>query len=37
VLEDLASRQALFRTAYAREHWEPRARENLAAEISALR
>lgn len=37
VLEDLAGRQALFRTAYAREHWEPRARANLAAEIEGLR
>jgi predicted metal-dependent HD superfamily phosphohydrolase len=37
VLEDLASRAALFRTAYAREHWEPRARENLAREIDELR
>jgi len=36
VLEDLASRDALFRTAYAREQWEPRARENLAAEIAEL-
>lgn len=37
VLEDLASRDALFRTAYAREHWEPQARANLAREISELR
>src|SRR4051812_45629532 len=37
VLDELASREALFRTAYAREHWEPQARHNLAAEISALR
>jgi predicted metal-dependent HD superfamily phosphohydrolase len=36
VLEDLASRDALFRTAYAREHWEPLARANLAAEIGTL-
>lgn len=36
VLEDLASREAIFRTAYAREHWEPAARENLAREISGL-
>jgi predicted metal-dependent HD superfamily phosphohydrolase len=36
VLEELASRDALFRTAYAREQWEPRARANLAAEISEL-
>ena len=37
VLEELAAREGLFRTPYGREHWEPRARENLAAEISALR
>jgi len=37
VLEELLGRDALFRTAYAREHWEPRARENLAREISDLR
>ena len=36
LLHDLAARDALFRTAYAREHWEPRARENLRAEIIAL-
>ena len=36
VLEDLASREAIFLTAYAREHWEPAARENLAREISEL-
>ena len=37
VLDDLASRDALFRTAHAREHWEPQARENLAREIAELR
>lgn len=37
VLEDLASREALFRTAYAREHWEQPARANLAREITELR
>ncbi len=37
VLEDLAGRDRLFRTAHAREHWEPLARENLAAEITRLR
>jgi predicted metal-dependent HD superfamily phosphohydrolase len=37
VLEDLAGRDALFRTAHARERWEPLARENLAREISELR
>ena len=36
VLEELASRPALFRTAHARERWEPRARANLAAEIADL-
>ncbi|HET6166514.1 MAG TPA: hypothetical protein VFE07_06765 [Marmoricola sp.] len=36
VLEDLAGRDVLFRTAYAREHWEPRARENLTREIREL-
>jgi predicted metal-dependent HD superfamily phosphohydrolase len=36
VLEELASREALFRTAYAREHWEPQARKNLAREIAEL-
>jgi predicted metal-dependent HD superfamily phosphohydrolase len=36
VLGDLASRDALFRTAYAREHWEPPARANLAREIEEL-
>jgi predicted metal-dependent HD superfamily phosphohydrolase len=36
VLEELLGRDALFRTAYAREHWEPRARFNLAREIAAL-
>jgi len=37
VLEDLAARHPLFRTSYAREHWEPRARANLAQEIAELR
>jgi predicted metal-dependent HD superfamily phosphohydrolase len=36
VLEELAGREALFRTPYAREHWEPRARANLAREIADL-
>jgi predicted metal-dependent HD superfamily phosphohydrolase len=36
VLEDLAGRDALFRTTYAREHWEDAARANLAAEIATL-
>ena len=36
VLRDLASRARLFHTAYAREHWEPLARANLARELEAL-
>lgn len=36
VLEDLVGREHLFRTAYAREHWEAAARENLLAEIDDL-
>jgi predicted metal-dependent HD superfamily phosphohydrolase len=36
VLTDLAGREALFHTAYARAHWEAPARENLAREISEL-
>jgi predicted metal-dependent HD superfamily phosphohydrolase len=36
VLRDLAGRDALFRTAHARAHWEPAARANLAAELDAL-
>ena len=36
VLRDLAGRDRLFRTAYARTHWEPAARANLAAELDAL-
>jgi predicted metal-dependent HD superfamily phosphohydrolase len=34
VLRDLAGRDRLFHTAYAREHWEPPARLNLAAELA---
>jgi predicted metal-dependent HD superfamily phosphohydrolase len=37
VLEELAGRDHLFRTAYAREHWEPQARANLLREIEQLR
>jgi len=37
VLEELLAREALFRSAYAREHWEPLARQNLAREIAGLR
>lgn len=36
VLRNLAGRGHLFRTAYAREHWEAAARTNLAEEISDL-
>lgn len=36
VLEDLLGRERLFHTDYARRAWEPRARRNLAAEISGL-
>jgi predicted metal-dependent HD superfamily phosphohydrolase len=36
VLRDLAGRQRLFHTAYARERWEPTARANLAAELETL-
>lgn len=34
VLDDLAGRERLFATAYARTHWDPIARANLAAEIA---
>lgn len=34
VLRDLLGRDRLFRTAHAREHWEPLARANLAREIA---
>jgi predicted metal-dependent HD superfamily phosphohydrolase len=36
VLRDLMGRERIFATTYAREHWEPRARENLAREIATL-
>ena len=36
VLRDLASRGRLFHTSYAREHWEPAARANLARELAGL-
>jgi predicted metal-dependent HD superfamily phosphohydrolase len=36
VLRDLANRGRLFHTAYAREHWEPVARANLARELETL-
>jgi predicted metal-dependent HD superfamily phosphohydrolase len=36
VLRDLAGRARLFHTAYAREHWEPVARANLARELEGL-
>jgi predicted metal-dependent HD superfamily phosphohydrolase len=34
VLRDLAGRDRLFHTSYAREHWEPAARLNLASELA---
>jgi predicted metal-dependent HD superfamily phosphohydrolase len=37
VLEELLSRESLFRTAYARQAWDSPARENLSAEIAVLR
>ena len=37
VLEELAGRDRLFRTPYAREQWEPRARANLRREIEEIR
>ena len=36
VLRDLSRRPRLFHTAYAREHWEPLARANLARELAGL-
>jgi predicted metal-dependent HD superfamily phosphohydrolase len=36
VLRDLAGRERLFHTAYARERWEPTARAYLAAELETL-
>ena len=36
VLRDLSARDRLFHTAYAREHWEPAARANLARELAEL-
>ena len=36
VLRELAGRERLFRTAYAREHWEPQARLNLGRELAGL-
>ena len=36
VLRDLAARPRLFHTPYAREHWEPAARANLARELAGL-
>lgn len=36
VLTELLGREALFRTPHAREQWEPRARENLARELTSL-
>jgi predicted metal-dependent HD superfamily phosphohydrolase len=36
VLRDLAGRDRLFHTTYARERWEPTARANLAGELARL-
>jgi predicted metal-dependent HD superfamily phosphohydrolase len=36
VLRGLSGRRALFATPYGREHWEPTARANIAAELAAL-
>jgi predicted metal-dependent HD superfamily phosphohydrolase len=36
VLTDLLARPTLFHTAYAREHWEARARANMEAELQGL-
>jgi predicted metal-dependent HD superfamily phosphohydrolase len=36
VLHDLAGREQLFHSAYARQTWEPAARANLAAELARL-
>jgi predicted metal-dependent HD superfamily phosphohydrolase len=36
VLRDLAGRGQLFHTPYAREHWEPTARANLARELEGM-
>ena len=37
ILADLAAKEHLFHTAHAREHWESRARANLARELAELR
>jgi predicted metal-dependent HD superfamily phosphohydrolase len=34
VLHSFLDRESIYRTPYAREHWEERARENLASEIA---
>ncbi len=36
VLADLAAKETLFHTAYARTHWEPAARANLTRELAHL-
>ena len=36
ILRDLLAKPALFHTAYARRHWEPAARANVAAELESL-
>src|SRR5699024_1931027 len=37
ILSGFAQRAQLYRTAHARTHWQARARENLRAELDALR
>jgi len=37
ILEPLAQRDAVYRTAHARAHWQPAARLNLARELARLR
>lgn len=36
ILRDLVAKDTLFHTTYAREHWEARARANVAAELKRL-
>lgn len=36
ILRDLVAKATIFHTAYAREHWEVRARANVAAELKRL-
>ncbi|KGN36635.1 HD domain-containing protein [Knoellia subterranea] len=37
ILEPFLARDTIYRTAWARQHWEPRARTNLSRELSRLR